>query len=325
MRAGEGAPVEPSGTAAARAGTPVASAPWWRAYDDVVGMNARNAHIARANSRESIRLVDDKAATKDALTAHGVPVAPTLALVQDGRWVRRLSPDSLPEEWVVKPNRGLGGNGIMIAVSRDGDGWRSPSGRRLRLLDVKDHLRFVLDGEFSGRARDAALVEPRLVADPAFARLSHQGLPDVRVICSGDRPQLAMARLPTAESGGRANLHQRAVGAAVDLASGRIVAARIGKREVTHHPDTGEPLTGATLPCWAEVVEASRRCSAATGLHYVGADVVVDRDRGPLVLEVNARPGLQIQNVASRGIRDVLQLPSQRRAPEQEQAQEQER
>lgn len=280
---------------------------WWRAYDDVVGMNARNAHIARSNPREAIRLVNDKAATKDALTAHGVPVAPTLAVVRDGRFARRLGPGSLPDQWVLKPNQGLGGNGIMIAASRDGDRWRTPSGRALPLLEVKDHLRFVLDGEFSGRARDAALLEPLLVADPDFARLAHQGLPDVRVICTGDRPQLAMARLPTAQSGGRANLHQRAVGAAVDLASGRIVTARVGKRAVTHHPDTGEPLVGATVPGWATIVEAASRCSAATGLQYVGADVVVDRDRGPLVLEVNARPGLQIQNVTRGGIRQLLQ------------------
>ncbi len=287
---------------------------WWRRYDDVVGMNARNAHIARANPPEAIRLVTDKAATKDVLTAHDVPVAPTIAVIRDGRWARRLGLDDLPDQWVMKPNQGLGGNGILIAVRREGDCWVKPSGRALEVLDVKDHLRFVLDGEFSGRSRDAALLEPLLVSDPDFGRLAHQGLPDVRVICTGDQPRLAMARLPTSESDGRANLHQRAIGAAVDLATGEVVAARVGRRQVTHHPDTGEEVVGAAIPYWSEILRAASRCSAATGLQYVGADIVIDADRGPLVLEVNARPGLQIQNVSASGIRSLLDRAIERSA-----------
>lgn len=288
---------------------------WWRAYDDVVGMNARNAHIARANPPESIRLVTDKAATKDALTAVGIPVAPTLALIRDGRWARRLTVGDLPDEWVIKPNQGLGGNGIKIAAGRDGDtGWVSPSGQPIAVLDVKDHLRFVLDGEFSGRSRDAALVEPLLRSHPEFARLAHQGLPDVRVICTDDQPRLAMARLPTSASGGRANLHQRAIGAAMDIETGEVVAARVGRRSVEEHPDTGERLVGARLPFWEEILRAAGRCSAATGLRYVGADIVIDAERGPLVLEVNARPGLQIQNVSSSGIRSLLDREIERSA-----------
>lgn len=279
---------------------------WWHAYDDVVGMNARNAHIADANPSDAIRLVTDKAATKDALAAVGIPVAPTIARISDGRWARRLTCSDLPDQWVIKPNQGLGGNGIKIARDRLDPGWRSPSGGSISVLDVKDHLRFILDGEYSGRSRDSALVEPLLVSDPQFARLAHQGLPDMRVICTDDQPRLAMARLPTAASGGRANLHQKAVGAAVDVDTGRVVAARVGRRPVERHPDTGEPLLGARIPHWSEILAAASRCSAATGLRYVGADVVIDEDRGPLVLEVNARPGLQIQNVSASGIRAVL-------------------
>jgi alpha-L-glutamate ligase-like protein len=279
---------------------------WWRRYDDVIGMNVRNAHIARVNPPDSVRLVNDKAATKDALSAVGVPVAPTLALVADGRWVRRLEPTSLPDAWAIKPNQGLGGNGILISAGRSANGWRRPSGRPLDLLEVKDHLRFVLDGEFSGRARDKALVEPLLVADPEFAALAHQGLPDVRVICVHDEPKVAMARLPTASSGGRANLHQGAIGAAVDLRTGRIEAARCGTRPVTEHPDTGARIVGSVIPAWSDILAAASRCGPATGLGYVGADIVIDAERGPLVLEVNARPGLQIQNVSASGLRSLL-------------------
>ena len=115
-----------------------------------------------------------------------------------------------------------------------------------------------------------------------------------------------MARLPTASSGGRANLHQGAIGAAVDLETGQVVAARIAGCAVERHPDTEERILEARVPYWNDVLRAASRCSAATGLGYVGADIVIDRELGPLVLEVNARPGLQIQNVSSRGIRSLL-------------------
>ena len=139
------------------------------------------------------------------------------------------------------------------------------------------------------------------------ASLSFKGLPDIRVMCLGANPQLAMMRLPTSRSGGRANLHQQAIGAAVDLDTGRVVSAWSGGRALDHHPDTGELVVGAVVPHWQEVVDAASRCADATGLRYLGADIVVDRDRGPLVLEVNARPGLQVQNVTGRGLMALVE------------------
>jgi alpha-L-glutamate ligase-like protein len=274
----------------------------WRGYDDVMGLNARDQQIARANSCVAIRLATDKAATKQVLQRHGVPVAGTLGAVESRRWAQRLSGAELPDEWVMKPNRGRGGNGILIAHGRVGnrpeDGWRRTSGALLRVGHVRDHLRLLLDGEFSGGIRDTALLEPVLWAHDDLSRLAYRGLPDVRVICGYDEPLLAMLRLPTKRSNGRANLHYGAVGAGVDLGSGRVVAARVGRREVRRHPDTGRPLVGVQIPYWEDVLRVAMRCGPITGLKYVGADVVVT-DSGPLVLEVNARPGLQIQNVSA--------------------------
>jgi len=292
----------------ARATTRGRRVPAWRGYDDVVGMNARNAHIARNNPLPAIRLVSDKAATKEALRRYDVPVARTIGVIAEHRRARGVTAGDLPAEWVLKPNRGHGGNGVLIADRRDGDGWRRGSGRRLPLREVRDHLRLVLDGEFSGRHRDTALLEPLIRTDAGLARLSYQGLPDVRVICEHDQPRLAMLRLPTSRSGGRANLHQGAVGAAVDIDTGRVVAARAGRRATDVHPDSLAPLLGAQVPSWDEVLSAASRCGPATGLHYVGADVVIDESHGPVVLEVNARPGLQIQNVTASGLSRVLRM-----------------
>lgn len=280
-------------------------------WHGILGMNARNQLIARRNHPRATKLVDDKHATKARLAERGIPVPETLLHLRDQLQARRLSPTDLPEQWACKPNKSLGGNGIMLAGARDADdGWRTLSRKPLPFAAVAHHMRLILDGEFSGGSQDTVLVEPLLRPDPDLSRLAVDGLPDIRVICDGPDPVLAMARLPTAASGGRANLHQAAVGAAIDLDTGQIVRALAAGRLVEAHPDSGERLIGARIPHWDVVLDAARRCSDATGLHYLGADVVIDVDRGPLVLEVNARPGLEIQNVHGTGIRDLLSTPT---------------
>lgn len=272
----------------------------------VLGMNARNAHIARHNPERSIRLVDDKQATKDHLAASGAPVPPTVTHVRSARQLRALPAAGLPDAWACKPNRSLGGQGILLVGRRGQQGWTSLSGRAVREADVTHHVRRILDGEFSPGGRDTALFEPLLHPHEDIADLAAAGLPDVRVLCDGEDPRMAMLRLPTTRSEGRANLHAGGIGAAVDLRTGRITGAVTGRRAVRAHPDTGAQLEGRPVPYWHDVLDAAARCAPATGLRYLGADIVVDAERGPLILEVNARPGLEIQNVVRQGLAPVV-------------------
>lgn len=272
-------------------------------WEAVLGINSRNVHIAQVNSAQAIRLVNNKQATKEALQDIGIPVVPTLHLITNRLHLRQLDLDSLPDTWVIKPNQSLGGSGILLAFGRTASGqWFSGSGREITLAAVQEHIRRIVDGEFSPGNRDATLIEPLLCPHPALAGLAPCGLPDIRIICFGDDPQAAMARLPTVASEGRANLHQGGIGAAVHLETGTIESAQLNRRSIEHHPDTNARLSGATIPHWPAILDAARRCASATGLHYLGADVVVDALRGPLVLEVNARPGLEIQNVNRVGL-----------------------
>jgi alpha-L-glutamate ligase-like protein len=273
-----------------------------RGWDGLLGINARNTVISRENPREAIRLVNDKYATKKALAEHGIPTSPTILFARSRRETTGIDWAAMPDEWALKPNHGLGGNGIMLAAGRTGRTWAGPSGKPITVPMVKNHLRQILDGEFSGRLRDEALFEPLIHTHPGMARLAHQGLPDIRIICLRDEPVLAMLRLPTKDSGGRANLHQRAIGAAVDLRTGVITQARVGDQAITAHPDTGTTLIGEKVPYWIQILGAAGRCADATGLRYLGVDIVIDATQGPLVLEVNARPGLQIQNITGRGL-----------------------
>jgi alpha-L-glutamate ligase-like protein len=271
-------------------------------------MNRRNLHVEVDNPRDAVRLVNDKYRTKAALRAVGVPASPTIATVRHRADLVNFDWESLPDTWALKPNHGRGGAGIMLAARREREGWETASGGSLGREAVARHISYILDGDYSmeGMQRDWALFEPLIVPHPTLAVLSGSGLADVRVICCHQEPVLSMMRLPTLASGGRANLHQGAIGAAVDLTSGRLTRARHRGRDVSAHPDTGKTLIGVEVPCWEKVLDAAAACGDATGLGYLGTDIVIDRERGPLVLEVNARPGLEIQNVTGVGLLGLL-------------------
>lgn len=285
----------------------------------VLGMNRRNALITRLNPREAIKGVNQKFETKQRLAAAGVPVPPTLALIADEGEAAAFDFASLPDAFAVKPNRGRRGEGVILVDGRVEGGWRQLNGTVLTERMLRAHLTRILAGELSleGSQSDAALFEPLIRPHADFARLVPFGLPDIRIICLGDVPLMAMTRLPTVESRGRANLHQGAVGAAIGFAGGTIFRAVMGQEEVDDHPSTGAALIGQTIPHWAEAVAAARRCSGALGLGYVGVDIVIDAERGAQVLECNAYPGLEIQNVNGTGLAariDLVQRKQRERA-----------
>jgi alpha-L-glutamate ligase-like protein len=289
----------------------------------VLGMNRRNALIARLNPREAIKGVNQKYETKERLANAGVPVPPTLALITDEADAADFDFASLPDAFAVKPNRGRRGEGVILVDGRNEDGsWRQLNGEALTVKMLRAHLSRILAGELSleGSHSDAALFEPLIRTHPDFARLVPYGLPDIRIICLGDLPLMAMTRLPTEESCGRANLHQGAVGAAIEFASGMIFRAVMGEEVVWDHPSTGQPLIGFPIPHWRQAVDAARRCSGALGLGYVGVDIVIDAARGAQVLECNAFPGLEIQNVNAAGLAGrIAHVERQKRARERDQ------
>jgi alpha-L-glutamate ligase-like protein len=158
-----------------------------------------------------------------------------------------------------------------------------------------------------GGRPDAALIQQRVWLHAAFEPLAANGIPDVRIIFYRGEPAMAMLRLPTRASGGRANLHQGGLGVGIDLGSGRTCHAVLADRTVRRHPDTRAELIGVSIPHWSSMLALGRCVAAALGLGYLGVDIVLDPDRGPLLLEANARPGLAIQHANGAGL-----LPSLR-------------
>lgn len=276
---------------------------------EFLGLNRRNQDLlARYNPRALFQVVDHKLKTKAALRALDLPVVETLGVYRLQRDITRFTMEAQDwKEFVIKPAQGAGGEGVVIVTGRQESAFVTLDGRHLQARDLESHLSDVLGGVFSLNQRyDEAFVERRLRAHPTLARLSFQGLPDIRVIVFRGVPLMAMLRLATVASRGRANLHVGGVGVGVNLATGVTTYAVAGKRWLTMHPDTERPLGGVCIPRWKEVLAIAARCADAVSLGYLGIDLALDAERGPCVLELNARPGLSIQLANRRGLRPLI-------------------
>jgi len=278
----------------------------------VLSINERNVSLVNAlNTPELLELAADKVQSKAVLRERGVPVADDLAVCRTHTQLGEvLETANELDAFALKPNRGSQGNGILIVTGRDAEDFVTPSGRRLTSGDISHHICEILAGSFSqDGSEDVAFIEPLLQQHERLDEIAALGLSDIRVILHEQEIVSAMLRMPTRLSNGKANLHQGALGLAIDLASGRIAHASLKGKSVDIHPDTHCPLIGFQLPHWAETLMTARNASHAIPLGYIGVDICIDQTRGPLVLEVNGRPGIEIQNVQKRGL---FAVPKQR-------------
>jgi len=273
----------------------------------IIGMNARNvSYIARYNKRALYPLVDDKFETKRLAREHAVPAPELYGLVRYQHELKNLAKMLEPHsQFVVKPSQGSAGKGILVIVGREGDSFLKPSGEALSLREIRRHISNTLSGLYSlGGRDDKALIESLIQFTDAFDGFS--GVPDVRVIVFKGFPVMAMMRLSTKVSDGKANLHQGAVGVGIGLADGRALKAVQFNKPILEHPDTGRVLAELVVPQWDELLMLAAKSYEMTGLGYLGADVVVDKNLGPMVLELNARPGLAIQVANGMGLLAIL-------------------
>ena len=280
----------------------------------VLGINRRNAEYTfKYNSRDRYPLVDDKLQTKKLAIEADIAVPELYGVIETEYQVRHFAEMIEPHaEFALKPSRGSGGKGILVIAGRSKDMYRSVDGSLLTREEVGYHLSNVISGMYSlGGQPDKALIEYRVQFDPVFEAISYQGVPDIRGIVFLGVPVMSMVRLPTRMSGGKANLHQGAIGAGIDIATGRTLTAVWRNDIVSEHPDTGNPVTGVKIPNWEKLLKIVAQCNELTGLGYIGVDLVLDKDKGPLILEINARPGLNIQIANRSGLLPRLKLVEQ--------------
>jgi alpha-L-glutamate ligase-like protein len=282
----------------------------------IMGINRRNAEFTLAhNPRRYYPLVDDKLRTKELAVAAGIPVPELYGVVQSEYQVRYL-PLWLKdrEDFVIKPAHGSGGEGILVIAGRAHANFRTVAGLLMTPEELNHHVFNILGGLYSlGGQTDAALMEYRVRFDPVFDHICYQGVPDIRIIIFLGVPVMAMLRLPTRASGGKANLHQGAIGVGIDLATGATLKGVSRQGIVSEHPDTGNSIRGLVIPHWETLLTIAARACELTGLGYLGVDLVLDQDLGPLLLELNARPGLAIQIANAAGLIQRTNLVEQHR------------
>lgn len=277
----------------------------------ILGMNQRNAGvIMERNPRSGYRLVDNKILTKQAAEEAGLPIPPTYGIIRMIQQTRQESVLELLEgkdSFVIKPASGAGGKGVLVIKGRRHNIFFSPSGRAVQIKDIRSHLIQTIGGVYSlGGRRDHAIVEYRVESDEQFNKLSHQGAPDLRVIVSNGKVLLAMVRCATSESDGKANLHQGGIGIGLNLETGKTTYAYNKKNYITVHPDTDERIVDVQVPYWAECKKLALEAYEMTDLGYTGIDIMIDKDLGPLLIEINARPGLAIQLANKQGLLPLL-------------------
>lgn len=283
---------------------------FWKTWKElkaqgIMGINRRNAdYVLKYNKRHLYPLVDDKILTKEKAIAAGIDVPPLYGVIDTEKDIDTL--DRITEKYtdfVIKPAQGAGGDGILVIADRFEGRYKTVSGKILTHEDIEHHISGILSGLYSlGGHRDRVLIEARVIPDPLFQSISYEGVPDIRIIVLQGYPVMSMVRLPTRQSNGKANLHQGAIGVGVDLASGLTMGGTWLNNKISKHPDTTKPVAGVQIPDWRGSMLLAASSHELTGLGYIGVDLVLDEKRGPLVLELNARPGLSIQIANDAGL-----------------------
>ncbi len=278
--------------------------------EGVLGINQRNSdYIMRYNKRSHYPLVDNKLQTKQLAISAGIAVPKLYATIKYHHQRKKL--EKLLDKFgdlVIKPAHGSGGNGILVFHGKVGNLYKTTSGDLMSINAIKHYVSNILSGMYSlGGIPDHAFLEYRIKFNPIFNKISYKGVPDIRIIVFRGVPVSAMVRLPTRQSKGKANLHQGAIGVGIDLSTGCTTHAVVGNLVTDHHPDTGNSICDIQIPRWEEILQIAVKCSDTVGLGYLGVDIVLDRALGPLMLELNARPGLNVQLANQRGLLSSLQ------------------
>ena len=285
---------------------------------EVLGLNRRNQEYIRPfNPPSAKKLADDKIMTKKVLSRKGIQTPEVYKIIRSKKQLNHLDWDSLPRSFVIKPNQGTGGSGILVFYGRKKgtEEWIRPNDKTMTKKDIILHIENILEGRFSmGGRSDCAIIEERIKTDALLKKYSYRGVPDIRIIVFNKVPVMAMLRLPTKRSDGKANLHAGAICTGIDIESGITTYSMMGNYssplsdtydliDATQDLKENLPLSGIQIPDWDNILTIAVKCQEASKLGYVGVDIALDAEKGPMVFELNARPGLGIQVANQAGLR----------------------
>lgn len=269
-----------------------------------LGMNLRNFLISAYNPKASMLLAKDKSRTKRILSENGIMTPETIFEINELSEIEMLG--NLPDEFVIKPSKGSGGSGILVLTKKD-DYFVDPAGQKYSMKELIGHAKKILGGEYSGLAeKDTAIIEKRIFPSEKIIFKRAAGLPDIRIFCVNSVPVMSMMRYSTIESNGRANLSAGAIGLAIDIGTGKITKIHTkNKGVVISFEDIGIPK-GYIVPKWEEIKSIAIKASKLSGLGIIGVDVVLDSDDNVMIIEINGRPGIEIQNINEKSLLDEM-------------------
>lgn len=275
----------------------------------ILGMNARYRYT-KMNPGSAKQYGFSKLLTKQLMEHEGIPAARLYHIFNSSSELNAINWQSIPTPFVIKPASGSAGKGVWIIKNKvdNKEEWMNQENTIVTKQDIELHIRNILDGEFSTWGSDhQAIVEEMIPSHPTLAKFSYKGTPDIRVIVFNSVPIMAMTRIPTQESQGRANLDKGALGLGIDMATGATTYGLYGKSErITHFPKTKKKVNGILVPQWTKLLETAVAAANAAGFVFMGADLFIHPDRGPMIVELNGFPGLSIQLANRAGLKKRL-------------------
>lgn len=277
---------------------------------DILGINARSAGFLRLNTKLARKRADDKLLTKRVLKKRGIPHPELLGVLGSHHEVNEFDWEKLSGGFVIKPVKGFGGQGILLvrkSVKEPGK-FLLPNNKRVTGEDLRLHTLDIVEGRYShNNLPDKAMIEERIKIHPKFKKLAVGGAPDIRVIVFNNVPVMAMLRLPTEESEGKANLHQGALGLGIDMATGITTYGVYKNEPIKYLPESNKKVNGIAIPYWDKILKMAIQTQMASNLSYLSVDMLIDADKGPVVLELNDQPGLSIQMANMQGLKKRLE------------------
>ncbi|MDH4199436.1 MAG: hypothetical protein OEV66_03560 [Spirochaetia bacterium] len=274
----------------------------------ILGINKRNIRLVYpSENRQFFKMADEKSLAKQLFQSSGVPHPETVLEFKEYKDIYNLKAnmDQL-ENTVIKPNKGRGGYGIMVLGKKGENGVYDIDGSFLSYKKIRKHISDILMGVYSTGSSDMAIVEKRLFPHTFLKDIYNRGLADFRFIYFEKQPVMAMLRIPTSRSHGKANLHQGGIGVGIDLETGKTISAIYRGKYIEKHPDTNIPLAKKPVPYLKEMLAYCSDVCKIVPLKYIGFDFTLDQKNGPMLLEINARPGLEIQKANKKGLLEVL-------------------
>ena len=144
-------------------------------YTDVLGINARNRLFSyQYNSPKGKSIASSKLRTKRYLEEANVAIPKIYGKFRDLRATTIFRWEDLPSSFALKPNKGMGGEGIIVVKKRSKDekGWITTQRKKVSIEDLKLHTMDILEGAYSiGKVPDMAYLEEYIGRHKAFKNM----------------------------------------------------------------------------------------------------------------------------------------------------------